>query len=143
MAFPVGTSVRIQNTSCENLDGSVGTVMGFYGVDCVIVKFNHVPVGYLPAIVITEHCLIECDPIEKDECDGVMEHLSECCELLRGPTTVVMKSKTNSCTLNSLLDGVPLFAPIEIKNGERDVAMYQCHDVPGYSEVFITVVARK
>lgn len=143
MTFPVGSTVRFQNTSCENLDGAVGTVMGFFGDGWVIVKFNRVPSGYLPATVVPEQCLIECDPIEMDDCDGVMEYLCECCELLRGPTTVVLRNQTNSCTLNSLVDGQPLFEPIEVENGDRSVAMFQCHNVPGYREVFITVVTRK
>jgi hypothetical protein len=76
-------------------------------------------------------------------CDDLMKQLSDCCELLRGPKTITMQTRSTGCKLNFDLDHVPQFNPVDVEDGVKTVAIYKCHDVPGYSEVHIVVVARK
>lgn len=67
----------------------------------------------------------------------------KCCTLLRGPKKFIMQTKTTGCRLNFEIDYVPQFEPVKIEDGERTVEIYECHNVPGYKSVYITIISQK
>lgn len=74
---------------------------------------------------------------------NIVESTCKCCTLLRGPKRIILQTRSNGCSLNFSLDGNPQFDPIKVADGERTVEIYQCHNVPGYKEVFVTIVSQK
>jgi len=56
--FNIGDVVALHSTSDLELDRATGTVEGFHDKDGVIVTFLPPrPLGYNPAIVITQYCI--------------------------------------------------------------------------------------
>lgn len=74
---------------------------------------------------------------------NMIEATSKCCTLLRGPKRIILQTRTKGCSINLELDGVPQFEPVRVEDGERTVEIYECHNVPGYKSVYVTVFSQK
>lgn len=77
------------------------------------------------------------------DCELDIKTACKCCTLLRGPKRMILQTRSTGCSLNFNLDGVPQFEPIRVADGERAVEIYECHNVPGYKSVYVTVVSQK
>jgi hypothetical protein len=56
--FEVNQRVMLQYMPDKNLNGKIGKVVGFSEPGFPIVLFDDTPMGYNPAIMISEACLV-------------------------------------------------------------------------------------